>query len=269
MPGQGETTRTPERSHNHKGFRAPTEFNDERDNLGPEADSTLERRARVSATMRPPAARPGAQLHGKAGSAPACTRRVNAWRRVMRRQRSGARTSDRYRPEMLLCPQGVPRPRMVRGALYTPGGRREAGMSPLTAPRRSPTSRGGRADQQRGTLHAAADDSRAPTPAHHPRSDSPYLPRRGDDAVTATPLAAVEASAEAAVEAAAGLVLSAAALAADTLAAVLSPTEFAAEVITRAAHSYRGTDREGSTEAGPYPDLRPSGRESGARRPRR
>lgn len=45
------------------------------------------------------------------------------------------------------------------------------------------------------------------------------------------------------VEAAAGLLLSAVALAADTLAALLSPTELAAEVISRAAHSYRGTDR--------------------------
>ena len=53
------------------------------------------------------------------------------------------------------------------------------------------------------------------------------------------PLAAVEASAGAAVEAAAGLLLSTAALAADSLAAVLSPTEFGAEVITRAAHCYR------------------------------
>jgi hypothetical protein len=52
----------------------------------------------------------------------------------------------------------------------------------------------------------------------------------------------VEDSARAAAEAAAGLLLSAAALAVDTLAAVLSPTEFAAEVIDRATHSDRDAD---------------------------
>ena len=70
-------------------------------------------------------------------------------------------------------------------------------------------------------------------------------------------------------EAAAGLLLSAAALAADTLAALLSPTEFAAEVITRAARSYPGNDRDKSTEDGPDLDLQSSGRESGASRLRR
>jgi hypothetical protein len=50
----------------------------------------------------------------------------------------------------------------------------------------------------------------------------------------------VGASAEAAAEAAAALLLSTAALAADTLAAVLSPTEFAAEVINRATRGDHG-----------------------------
>jgi hypothetical protein len=59
------------------------------------------------------------------------------------------------------------------------------------------------------------------------------------------PLATVGASAEAAAEAAAGLLLSAAALAADTVAAVLSPIDLAAEVMTRAADCYRGSDRDG------------------------
>ncbi|MCD2191964.1 hypothetical protein LQ327_00985 [Actinomycetospora endophytica] len=67
------------------------------------------------------------------------------------------------------------------------------------------------------------------------------------------PLAAVAASAGAVAEAAAGLLLSAAGLAADTLVAVLSPTEVAAEVMTRAADSYRGSDRDRSTAAGPRP----------------
>ncbi|PVZ05338.1 hypothetical protein [Actinomycetospora cinnamomea] len=61
----------------------------------------------------------------------------------------------------------------------------------------------------------------------------------------------MEASAQATAEAAAGLLLSAAALAADTLAAVLSPTEFAAEVIDRATHGDRSSDRDGVDEAGP------------------
>jgi hypothetical protein len=65
------------------------------------------------------------------------------------------------------------------------------------------------------------------------------------------PLAAVEASAQATAEAAAGLLLSAAALAADTLAAVLSPTEFAAEVIDRATQCDHGSDRDGVSDADP------------------
>jgi hypothetical protein len=61
----------------------------------------------------------------------------------------------------------------------------------------------------------------------------------------------VEASAQATAEAAAGLLLSAAALAADTLAAVLSPTEFAAEVINRAIQGERGGDQDGVGDVGP------------------
>jgi hypothetical protein len=64
-------------------------------------------------------------------------------------------------------------------------------------------------------------------------------------------LAAVEASAQAAAEAAAGLLLSAAALAADTLAAVLSPTELATEVINRATQCERDSESAGVSEAGP------------------
>jgi hypothetical protein len=79
------------------------------------------------------------------------------------------------------------------------------------------------------------------------------------------PLAAVEASAAAAAEAAAGLLLSTAALAADTLAAVLSPTDFAAEVMTRAtacATAATATGRHGD-EAGPDRLHRPSRAEQG------
>jgi hypothetical protein len=137
-------------------------------------------------------------------------------------------------------------------------------MSPPIAPRRSPTSRRARADQHCGALHAApSDDSRAPAPAHHPRPDGPYLAHRGNGARRATaPLAAVGASAEAAAEAAAGLLLSAAALAADTLAAVLSPIDLAAEVMTRAADCYRDSDRERIILAGPSPGPRPGPRPS-------
>ncbi|MDD7942298.1 hypothetical protein PHK61_28170 [Actinomycetospora lutea] len=56
-----------------------------------------------------------------------------------------------------------------------------------------------------------------------------------------SPLAAVEATAEAA----AGLLLSAAALAVDTLAAVLSSADCAAEVIDRATHGERDDERDG------------------------
>jgi hypothetical protein len=61
----------------------------------------------------------------------------------------------------------------------------------------------------------------------------------------------VEASAQAAAEAAAGLLLSAAALAADTVAAVLSPTELATEVINRATHREGGGESAGVSEARP------------------
>jgi hypothetical protein len=57
------------------------------------------------------------------------------------------------------------------------------------------------------------------------------------------PLAAVQASAQDTAEAAAGLLLSVAALAADTLAALLSPTELAAEVIERATHTDRSSSQ--------------------------
>jgi hypothetical protein len=62
----------------------------------------------------------------------------------------------------------------------------------------------------------------------------------------------VQASAQDTAEAAAGLLLSAAALAADTLAAVLSPTELAAEVIERATHTdgSSGRDALGDADAG-------------------
>ncbi|NMO93160.1 hypothetical protein [Actinomycetospora sp. TBRC 11914] len=76
---------------------------------------------------------------------------------------------------------------------------------------------------------------------------------------TGAPLAAWEASAEAAAEAAAELLLSVVALAADTLAAVFSPAELAAEVMTRATGCHRGHEREGITTAEPGP--RPPGRE--------
>ncbi|MFC5139789.1 hypothetical protein ACFPK1_16230 [Actinomycetospora rhizophila] len=62
----------------------------------------------------------------------------------------------------------------------------------------------------------------------------------------------MEASAQDAAEAAAGLLLSAAALAADTLAAVLSPADVTAEVIGRVRRCDRGSARDaiGEPEVG-------------------
>jgi hypothetical protein len=145
----------------------------------------------------------------------------------------------------------VRRPRIVLPALHTSGGRREDGMSVPTAPRRSPPTRPSRADQRRGARHGGRGAGRAPT-LHSPGPTTPAKHSGGGLATRPiAPLAAVEASAQAAAEAAAGLLLSAAALAADTLAAVLSPTEFAAEVINRATQYDHGRDRDGGSEADP------------------
>lgn len=116
-------------------------------------------------------------------------------------------------------------------------------------------------DQRRGARHGDQGARRAPARAR-PRPINPGATSRATAARRPiAPLAAVEASAQAAAEAAAGLLLSAAALAADTVAAVLSPTELATEMLNRATRCERGSESAEVGEADPDRLDRPRGSE--------
>ena len=105
-------------------------------------------------------------------------------------------------------------------------------------------------DQRRGARHGDQGARRAPAPAR-PRPNPGPTFRETAARRPIAPLAAVEASAQAAADAAAGLLLSAAALAADTVAAVLSPTELATEMLNRATRCERGSESAEVGEAEP------------------